>query len=374
MVTGEMAIPVGGEAREERAGSLGRCDPSGILGEEEEARVTGEHLRVRAPCRTASQFVEQKKRVKMLAAIRSNNVEKMRRCRGQMKAWPPHQRHCCAYVEEAIKLGHLDALQWLYWQLKERGGQSLAIEHDQRAILEWLMNHDQAYCGDHLLSMAIEKGDVELLEWLHARGCQPRDSALHAAVVANRVDLLEWLKARGCAIGTEHNLAVPPMNAAARAGSLDSLVWLRANGVEWGQGTMACAFKWLQPRILQHLHEQGCPWSAGIWSVHRPYMKQLVDCSYGRESIDLTGEEHERFFACLRYLLEHRCPCSCRMLRTILVRCVVHTVLLPKWRAVVRWMIKVRPYLVAPVLSHISQDEAVLFEILLRLHQEFEEV
>ena len=322
----------------------------------------------------------------MLNAIRSNNVEKMRRCRGQMKAWPPHQRHCCAYVEEAIKLGHLEALQWLYWQLKERGGQSLAIEHDQRAILEWLMNHDQAYCGDHLLSKAIEKGDVELLEWLHAQGCQPRDSALHGAVVANRLDLLEWLKAHGCAIGTEHNLAVPPMNAAARAGSLDSLVWLRANGVEWDQGTMACAFKWLQPRILQHLHEQGCPWSAAIWSVHRPYMKLLVDRSYGRESIDhssllydasgkrLTGEEHERFFACLRYLLEHRCPCSCRMLRTILVRCVVHTVLLPKWRAVVRWMIKVRPYLVAPVLSHISQDEAVLFEILLRLHQEFEEV
>ena len=106
----------------------------------------------------------------MLSAIRSNNVKKMQKCRGQLKAWPPHRRHCGAYIEEAIKLGHLEALQWLYWQLKERGRQCRAIAHNQRAILEWLMDHDQAYCGEHLLSMALAKDDLELLEWLHARG------------------------------------------------------------------------------------------------------------------------------------------------------------------------------------------------------------
>ena len=285
----------------------------------------------------------------MLSAIRSNNVKKMQKCRGQLKAWPPHRRHCGAYIEEAIKLGHLEALQWLYWQLKERGRQRRAIAHNQRAILEWLMDHDQAYCGEHLLSMALAKDDLELLEWLHARGCHPREDALHAAVRKNRVDLLEWAKARGAVdaltIGphyedVQHRLVV----AAVRTESLESLAWLHANGIEWDERTMKEAFDSLQPQILQYLHEHGCPWSERIWDfddIYRSFSAHFLERGIG--ALWFMAEKRDRFVACLRYLLAHGCPCD-PVKRAGLLRCLGKKVLLPKWRAVVRWMIRVRPY------------------------------
>ena len=341
----------------------------------------------------------------MLSAIRSNNVKKMQKCRGQLKAWPPHRRHCGAYIEEAIKLGHLEALQWLYWQLpaREDGGHSLAIEHNQRAILEWLMHHDKAYCGDHLLGKAIDKDDLELLEWLHVRGCHPRERTLDAAVAKNRVDLLEWLMhhdqaycgdhllakaiekgdldllewlhARGCqprfdtlraavrknrvdlqewvkARGAVDALTIRPdygdvqhrlMEAAVRAGSLESLAWLHANDIGWDERTMKEAFDSLQPQILQHLHEHGCPWQGnwtwGMYGRFNSLSAQFIDIG----ALWLTTEEHDRFVACLRYLLAHGCPCD-PIKRAGLLQRLGEKVLLPRWRAVVRWMIRVRPY------------------------------
>ena len=89
---------------------------------------------------------------------------------------------------------------------------------------------------------------------------------------------------------------------------------------------------------LIYLHEHGCPWHTEMFHV---FLSNV-----GRFRNDTA------VLSCMRYMLANGCPHSSDEVtvhlfpdeRATCVRLVARSLLIPRMREMVRWMIKVRPY------------------------------
>lgn len=86
---------------------------------------------------------------------------------------------------------------------------------------------------------------MDVLDWLHARGCPFDHTALLAAAAKGHMAALEWLRARGCPWEDEERsrMCWSPWYddsvslVAVRNGHLDVLVWARSEGCPpWDSG------------------------------------------------------------------------------------------------------------------------------------------
>jgi hypothetical protein len=187
-----------------------------------------------------------------------------------------HQLHV-SLLQNAVKGGHLDMIKWLHSRIcgihadkhsKEWAYQSkcilnpqisyLAAKNDHLPILEWLVKHG---CPQHdsLANVAIEKGNLNLLSWLNARGGikLTRDHFMRAEKTGS-IEILEFLKDNKCKtsrhIGREaaarnhvhvlvwlkeNNYSLSPhiCDDAAELGSMEAVQWARTNGYNWGANT-----------------------------------------------------------------------------------------------------------------------------------------
>jgi hypothetical protein len=111
-----------------------------------------------------------------------------------------------------------------------------------------------------VLDFVAGRGDLRMLSWLRARGCQWYPNSGHAggpcaeAARAGHLAVVQWLRANGCPWNEE------TCARAAEGGHLSVLRWARANGCPWHGETCSIAAKGGHLSVLQWARANGCSW------------------------------------------------------------------------------------------------------------------
>ena len=100
---------------------------------------------------------------------------------------------------------------------------------------------------------AAGEGNLEVLQWLRARGCEWDWETCARAAEGGHLEVLQWARANGCEWDPW------TCGSAARGGHLDVLKWLRENGCEWDEETCAGAAEGGHLEVLRWARENGCP-------------------------------------------------------------------------------------------------------------------
>ena len=309
----------------------------------------------------------------MLAAVRANNVERVKLLRSRGKGWRT-EKHQRELWRTAVELGHLEMLKCLHTLHCKRSDDSCewAIEHGHgRRLVEWLRGIGERYTG-YEATKAVEQGDLPLLEWLREdvdSDCvwwDARETYL-TAVKVGRLDIVRYLEDHGCLErasmrgfdGEEgrrqrRQFRCNALVCAASNGHLEVLLHLREQPLLQHPlrasdelHMMGAAVRGGQLEVVAFLHEEGFPWGG-----ERPYPGMLFLDSDERNAVpSMSPSERMRWYECARYVLAYGCVDSSGELRVHmledrarLLRDIVRQCLLPKWRSTVAWMVKVRPY------------------------------
>ncbi len=166
----------------------------------------------------------------------------------------------------AARGGHLALLQWARangcpWDEQLSWAAAVGGRLD---VLEWATT--EGYAWDHGLVCdgAGAAGNLHVLEWSLA--CRPGDDFSpsmplggsrpgHAAALHGHLEVLQWLHARGCP------LDAITCASAARGGHLEVLQWARLEkGCQWDDRTCVQAARGGHLALLQWAHANGCPW------------------------------------------------------------------------------------------------------------------
>jgi hypothetical protein len=150
---------------------------------------------------------------------------------------------------------------------------AMKVSNDAVAVLGLLQNVQSLKkvdpeAGSELCATAAERGDLELLKWLHAHEC-PWD-----------VETCNWLAFKG---------------------DIDSLKWARQQpeGCPWDETTCSYAAEGGQLHTLQWAREQGCPWDE--WTCYNAAWKgnlrmlqwaRANGCAWHRENVLRVAAMH----------------------------------------------------------------------------------
>jgi len=112
----------------------------------------------------------------------------------------------------------------------------------------------------NLVDTASENGDLPILQWLRAIGCNFTTQSCTAAARGGHLHIIQWLRKKGC---PWHRLTCA---MAAYGGHLDVLQWARKKGCPWGVTTCAYAAYRGHFEVLQWARENQCPWDETVCS------------------------------------------------------------------------------------------------------------
>jgi hypothetical protein len=184
----------------------------------------------------------------------------------------PMKPSACQWAADA---GRLDTLEWLRANDWPWDGTTClhAAHKGHMEVLQWAVANGCPL--DYLTTtFAVIGGHPDVAEWALAQGCALvtandhrsfyhssllaimiyDDSAMDIVASKGRVDLVEWLHAHGCEANTNTFIR------AAENGHLATLDWLNDNCIPWNEEICAQVAARGLLRVLQHLRQQGCPW------------------------------------------------------------------------------------------------------------------
>ena len=121
-----------------------------------------------------------------------------------------------------------------------------------KSTLSWALKNCSENKKRFCEQMAFN-GNIELLQYLHKRGCPWNEWACKAAAQNGHLECLKYLHEKGC-----------PWNEwscsnAAENGRLECLKYLHENGCPWNEMTCISAASNGHLECLKYLHEKGCP-------------------------------------------------------------------------------------------------------------------
>ena len=148
-----------------------------------------------------------------------------------------------------------------------------------KSTLSWALKNCSENKKRFCEQMAFN-GNIELLQYLHKRGCPWNEWACKAAAQNGHLECLKYLHEKGCP-WDEYSCS-----NAARNGHLEWLKYLREKGCPWDNRTCSFAASRGHLECLKYLHENGCPWDK--WT-----------CRAAAENGHLE---------CLKYLHDKGCP------------------------------------------------------------------
>jgi len=176
----------------------------------------------------------------------------------------PHKRgftlteSACA---AAARRGDLEMLQWLRakgcpWDSTtcER-----AAQQGRLCVLEWARAQGCPWnWGSSVCCRAAKAGHLHVIKWARDNRCLWSPQICAAAAGAGHLAVLQWARANGCPWNEE------TCAHAARNGHLHVLQWLRANDCEWGIDTCREAARNGHLEVLQWARANGCPWDGNV--------------------------------------------------------------------------------------------------------------
>ena len=156
-------------------------------------------------------------------------------------------------------------------------------DFDTKSTLSWALekcseNKKARFCAQMALN-----GNVELLEFLHEKGCPWDDYwTCRNAAENGHLECLKYAHEKGCPWDER------TCTRAANYGRLECLKYAHENGCPWDWRTCCCAASNGQLECLKYAHENGCPWDGETcW----------------------RAAEHGHL-ECLRYAYDNGCPGS----------------------------------------------------------------
>jgi hypothetical protein len=185
---------------------------------------------------------------------------------------PDYGRDACVIglCSLAAKNGHLEVLQWFLLETPIRAGAwtfDEACLYGHLSILQWLHSARNrvpsfgfgSHWDEYAVSEAAKGGHMEVLRWLSGSGYEHiagRHDACPCMYAASWGDLqmLQWLRAKGCSWDED------TCSEAAAKGHLEVLQWARANGCEWDRQTTCNAARGGHLDVLQWACVNTCPW------------------------------------------------------------------------------------------------------------------
>jgi hypothetical protein len=166
-----------------------------------------------------------------MAAVKNKNVGLVRLLLANR--FPACARCCCKEAASRADLPMLELLRESGLLLQEDAGAiwRAAISPGGERVVEWLggagglrLPGPASECG-WMMGEAADAGSLEILRFLHARGCPPDEDMFVTAVRRSGVGALEFLRSDvGCAFDED------AMCLATEWSNLEAAEWLQANG------------------------------------------------------------------------------------------------------------------------------------------------
>ena len=154
-------------------------------------------------------------------------------------------------------------------------------DFDTTSTISWALekcNEEKArFC-----SRMARNGNLELLKFLHEKGCPWNEETCWSAASNDHLECLKYAHENGCPWDEE------TCKAAAKYRRLECLKYAHENGCPWDEWTCRGAARGGHLECLKYAHENGCPWNEDT-------------CRYAA---------HNGHLECLKYLHENGCPGS----------------------------------------------------------------
>ncbi len=162
----------------------------------------------------------------------------------------------------AAKRGNLNMMKWLHAKGCPWGNACAnAAEGGHLAVLQWARANGCKW-DEYTGYMAASRGHLEVLQWvlangdpLYGYGQYEQKYTCEGAAEGGHLEILQLARNYGC-----------PWNAntcrmAASGGHLEVLQWAHANGCPWDAETCSAAARGGHLEVLQWARANGCPWS-----------------------------------------------------------------------------------------------------------------
>jgi hypothetical protein len=210
----------------------------------------------------------------------------------------------------AVTKGHLHCLRYLHERgyLLDANTCSTAARGGHLHCLQYAHEHgcpwDKRTCDS-----AAYGGHLQCLQYAYENGCPWDEYTCTSAAQGGRLHCLQHLHEQGCP-WDEYTCS-----KAAEGGHLDCLQYVHQQGCPWNEDTCSAAAQQGHLKCLHYAHENGCPWDAGTCSkavLHGNHIcmgfalnkkSQLAELAYEDVAHLVLGQ-----LDCLRYALEHGCP------------------------------------------------------------------
>jgi hypothetical protein len=156
--------------------------------------------------------------------------------------------------------------------------------------------------------LVAKKGQLEILKYLHKRGCKWNRGVTYAAAERGHLEVLKYAHENG-------HLCNWMISAyAARGGRLDILKYVHETG-GCPLNEMACinAAREGHLEVLKYLHENGCPWDVRICARaagrgHLEILKYAHENGCPWDEMTCTYAESRGHLDCLEYARQNSCP------------------------------------------------------------------
>jgi hypothetical protein len=187
-------------------------------------------------------------------AIKSRDMQKL--------SWL-HTEHRCPLPLDATTIAaearHPDMLRWLQQsgcEFNEHTSYAAARTANNIEVLQ-LLQDTGCPLNRYACNAAVAAGDLQQLQWLHARGASLATVAPGEVFKGASVPIVHWLIEQGALAGV---LSESTMALAAKLGDTELCKLLQAMDCPWDVRATAAAARYGQCDTLRFLREQGCPW------------------------------------------------------------------------------------------------------------------
>jgi hypothetical protein len=157
----------------------------------------------------------------------------------------------------AVDRGDFKVLVWL--QMEGFPWKSSVFNYAMREgndffTLQWFLHQDNSLMDDNTFNVAIQRGDIEILQYLRTKKCKMTAyNFMYAIKHKVTMDVLEWM------YEAKFPWDALVFHSAIKRGDMDILKWLREKKCPWNSQCYKIAVDNERLDIVQWLHEEKCP-------------------------------------------------------------------------------------------------------------------
>lgn len=111
---------------------------------------------------------------------------------------------CCDVIDSAIRGSHIDILTWCHKHgcPVYTSAYLAAINNNNPYFLQWCKDNIKPINNSSIIDEASGRGDIELMNWLKANGCQIDHTCFTRAMMSNNEKSIKWCQDNNCILSS----------------------------------------------------------------------------------------------------------------------------------------------------------------------------